>query len=243
MTLLTRQQDFKSATWPLHLRFGLFCGLLLLLLVVCHATATICWSGPWCQPVQGAIDQYGYLFELSGEMNIPSWFSVILLFLVAACAAIIGYSAPAGRRPWFWLAGLFIYMSVDEIAELHGLWPVILHMEQTQDAHLNHFLWVIPGAVLVLLIAAVFLRWVLKLPKRTRNYFILAGIVFVSGGLGLEIVGSVVADPTFFNPVYLVVSTLEETLEMAGVIIMVMGLLAHGQTIGLRLETDRSTTP
>ncbi|MGL5010394.1 MAG: hypothetical protein ACRC6I_10960 [Paracoccaceae bacterium] len=222
-----------SSGRPLHEKLGLLLGTAVLVLVALHAFVMTCWSGAYCSMVQGPVDTFGYLFDLSREKNVPAWFSVVLLMLVAVGAAVIW--AVQGARPWFWLAVLFTYMSLDEATDLHGLWPMAFDLYGVTDSQFSRFMWVVPGAVFVFVIAALFLRWVLSLPRRTMWYFVVAGAVFVTGGIGFEVVGSLVARADYFNPAYLVASTLEEALEMAGVVIMLMGLAAHAETIGLRV--------
>jgi hypothetical protein len=225
-----------SGTRPLHHLLGLFLGAIVLLLVALHAFVMTCWSGQYCGLVQGPVNNFGYLFDLSREMNVPTWFSVLLLTLVAVAATV--FWVVLHGRAWFWLAVLFAYISLDEATDLHGLWPMAFDLSGVADDHFKLFMWVVPGAVLVLLIAMLFMRWVLTLPRRTKGYFFTAGAVFVTGGLGFEVVGSFVAEPGFFNPVYLVVMTLEEALEMAGVVIMLMGMAAHAEESGLRVTAD-----
>lgn len=235
MALSTDHSDIRAGHRLFHEKIGLYLGAAILVLLALHAFVMTCWSGPYCTTVQRPVDNFGYLFDLSRENNLPAWFSVVLLMLVAVGAAILGAATQTGRRPWYWLAVLFTYMSLDEATDLHGLWPMVFDLYAITDSPYGLFLWVVPGAVLVVVIAALFLRWVLALPRRTRAYFVVAGAVFVTGGIGFEVVGSLVADPTFFNPAYLVASTLEEVLEMAGVVIMLMGLAVQAEIIGLRV--------
>jgi hypothetical protein len=223
---------------PFHERFGLWLGLAIIVQMALHAFVMVCWSGRACGAVQSPVDHFGYMVDLSRENNIPAWFSFTLLLLVAVAAAVLSATVKSGKRPWFWLSVLFVYMSLDEATDLHGLWPKVFDLSGMVDPTYGLFLWVVPGAVLVLVIGLCFLRWVLTLPRRTKAYFLTAGAVYVTGGLGLEVLGATIADPTYFNPAYLVVSTVEEALEMLGVVIMLMGLAAHAETIGLRVTVD-----
>jgi hypothetical protein len=97
----------------------------------------------------------------------------------------------------------------------------------------------LPGAVVVAAVGLVALRWALSLPEQTRNAFIIAGIVYVAGGLGFELIGSQVADETFLNPAYLLASGLEETLEMCGVVIMLVGVVMHLQAMDWVMDRGR----
>jgi hypothetical protein len=229
----------SSTARPFHIRLGLSLAAAVLVLAALHGFVMTCWSGPVCGAIQPAVDNFGYLVDMAREKNIPAWFSVALLLTVALAAAVLGAVATVGRHGWAWLAILFGYLSLDEATDLHGLWPMLFDFYSITDGPFRLFLWVVPGAVLVVVIGLAFLRWTLALPRRTGLYFLTAGAVFVTGGIGFEVAGAMVADATFFTPAYLVAVTLEETLEMLGVVIMLTGLAAHAETIGLRVTAEQ----
>ena len=97
----------------------------------------------------------------------------------------------------------------------------------------------IPGAVIILIVVAYFIRWVLSLHPRTRNLFFIAGATYVLGGLGLETIGAFIADSTFLNPEYIFVSTSEEVLEMLGVLIMLYAVLLELEGKPIDLQVSR----
>ena len=59
-------------------------------------------------------------FDLDTELNVPTWFSVLLLLLAAAALGYIGVRAKhEGDRfagHWRGLAWIFLFMSLDETA-------------------------------------------------------------------------------------------------------------------------------
>lgn len=212
--------------------------LVIVSLVVAHAIVMICWKTDLCGHLNPLFYTIGYQFDLSREQSIPNWFSATQLFLVALALGLVVLAerARGGRTgAWLGLVVIFTYMSLDEATDLHGLWPTGL--EDVDLPNLSHqgFLWIIPGSLVVLTVAAIYLRWVLRLPAQTRNLFVLAGVVYVGGGLVLEAVGAFLADSSFLNTPYLLVSTAEETLEMFGVLIMLFAVLRHlnGQVVGV----------
>jgi hypothetical protein len=79
-------------------------------------------------------------------------------------------------------------MSLDETATLHEklLHPVrnALHAEG-----FFYFAWVIPGALFVLGFLAVTFGFLRRLAADTRRRFLVAGFIYVSGSLGMEMVG------------------------------------------------------
>jgi hypothetical protein len=150
-----------------------------------------------------------------------------LLLIVALNARRIGVRSP----PWAMMTVLFTYLSMDEATDFHGLWAGLVDAEALMGESKAGFAWMVPGVIIVAIVALMAVRWVWQLPQRTRDTFILAGVVFVGGGLGLEFVGSRVVDETFYNPAYLVVATIEEALEMCGVIIMLVAVVEYLQAM------------
>ena len=70
--------------------------------------------------LHGATASWGkghHWFDLDAEGTIASWFSSMQLFCVAAVAAYCAWRER--RRGWWWLSGLFLYISVDETAGFH----------------------------------------------------------------------------------------------------------------------------
>ena len=56
-------------------------------------------------------------FDLDAEGSVSAWFSSMQLFSVAGVAAYCALRER--RRSWWWLSGLFLYISVDETAGFH----------------------------------------------------------------------------------------------------------------------------
>jgi hypothetical protein len=71
--------------------------------------------------------------------------------------------------------------------------------------------------------------FLLQLPRRTALIFLVAGVVYISGVIGIEILGQPMdADTLEYNLLTLV----EEGLEMFGVILFLYGLLDHVHRLG-----------
>lgn len=213
-----------------HVRLGLQLLFMVLVLVALHAVIMACYLNAVCLAPQAFLFDVGYLFDLNKESNIPNWISTSLMLVVAITLAFIArVEKERGARhvPWALLAALFVYMSMDEATDFHGLWARLVDAEALMGKANAGFAWLIPGAFVVAAVGLLSLRWLLTLPAPTRVTFILAGIIYVTGALGFEFLGSRVVDETFYNPAYLVVAAIEEALEMCGIIVMLVGSLAH----------------
>jgi hypothetical protein len=148
--------------------------------------------------------------------------SALLLGIISQSASdiVLPY-----RSHWIGLSGIFAYMSVDEMASLHE--RLIPPMRALFDAGgIFYFAWVIPAIGLLIVFAVVYFRFWLQLPKKPRFYIGLAGTLYVLGALGVELIGGYLADAGDENSFsYSLVTTIEEGLEMTGVVLFIYGLL------------------
>lgn len=127
------------------------------------------------------------------------------------------------RRPirWFFLSGIFAYISLDELISLHEVASTWF-----DTSGVLFFGWVIPAAAVVIALGLWYLPFVLALPARTRRRFVTAGVVFVSGALLMELpLGWWTERAGSDNLTYGVIDWVEETLELAGVSMFLLALL------------------
>ena len=91
-----------------------------------------------------------------------------------------------------------------------------------------YFTWVIFAIPLVLVLALFFLRFLLRLPASTRFAFLIAVTLYIGGVIVLEMIGGRFAElHGTRNLRWSVLATVEECLEMAGVIIFIWALLVY----------------
>jgi cytochrome b subunit of formate dehydrogenase len=131
-------------------------------------------------------------------------------------------------RSWQGLAGIFLFLAIDELCSLHEiLIPVLRGAMNTKG--LLYFPWVIPAFFLLIIFLIVFRKFILALPNKTKTQFILAGTVYVLGALGMELIGGYIADKYGYTTIFGLASTIEELLEMSGVVIFINALLNYLQ--------------
>lgn len=176
----------------------------------------------------GLDDRFGLIpfFGLSYEGNLPTWVSSLLLATSAALLAgiALGTRQEGGRAaPWWGLAAVFAYISLDELARLHE--GANRFFDQ---GGVLYFGWVIPAAFLLLLLGLLYLRFLLALPRPLLRRFVLAAAAYVGGALGVELLLGWWTDRAGDeNFVYALIDWVEESLEMIGVGIFVDALLGH----------------
>ncbi|MGA0334541.1 MAG: hypothetical protein ACO3N7_09435 [Kiritimatiellia bacterium] len=132
------------------------------------------------------------------------------------------------RNGWNGLAGVFLFLAVDEFSSLHEMLNTPVKALFSGTYGVFHFAWVIPYGILVLILGAVYVPFLLKLPRRTAVHMVIAGVVYMSGALVSEMAGSFVADLHGGETLsYALLYTLEETLEMLGIACLIFTLLSH----------------
>jgi hypothetical protein len=84
--------------------------------------------------------------------------------------------------------------------------------------------WVIPYAIFPLLIGLYYLQFLVALPIKTKRLFIIAGCIYVTGALGLEVL-----EVEFLNNglMFRACILIEESFEIIGVIVFISALLDH----------------
>ena len=174
------------------------------------------------------------LFDVDKEGNIPSTYSSFALLFCCILLAIIAIiKHKQGDRyafQWKCLSLIFLYLSVDEAASIHEL--AIDPLRQALNlGGIFYFAWVIPGAILVGIFVLAYLKFLMSLPAKTRNLFIIAGLTFVGGALGIELVGGAYADAYEQTKLaYSIITTIEEGLEMLGILVFIYALLDYIET-------------
>lgn len=171
-------------------------------------------------------------FDLDREHNLPSLFSALLLLLSSALLALIAVVRRRGGggdwRAWGGLSLLFLLVCGDEALALHE--RLILPLQGLLGASgFLFFAWVIPYGLLVGLLALLYLRFLYRLPAPTRSGLVLAAGLFLAGAVGLEMVGGQLYEELGGVPdlLYSAVVTLEELLEMSGVLVFIHTLLRY----------------
>ena len=125
---------------------------------------------------------------------------------------------------------------MDEGAEIHEAIGSNFERYLTAEGFL-YFMWVVPYGIGVVVIGLVFLRFVWGLPEHIRTYFIASGVIYLTGVIGIEMFGAREAYLHGTETVlYCVLYSLEEMLEMLGIVLFMYALLLH-----LTEETGRVT--
>lgn len=174
-------------------------------------------------------------FHLDVEGNVPSFFACGLWGL-NAFLFFLAWQAQRREpeRPWRWLAlaGLFFFFAFDELTSLHE------HLVPACRAAFGasgvfSCAWIIPYGLGILLLAAWMVPMVWKLPRPIRFWYLASALVFVGGSIGLEMLEGPYLEKHARDLTYFCLMTLEETMEMAGLVgLTYASLLLLGQARG-----------
>jgi len=161
------------------------------------------------------------LFDVDVEESFPTWFSAFMLFVSSVLLLAIATRAHEGHgrfvAHWYGLALGFAILSMDEVVGLHETLNTV-----------TDFSWTIPGAVVVSAVGLFYLRFVTHLPSRTRWLFLIAGVLYLGGCLGVELVADYYDDAYGRRGLgYQWLTALEEGLEMLGVVVFIRALLDY----------------
>ena len=176
------------------------------------------------------------LFDLNAEANVPTYFSVIQLAIVAVLLVVIGWHARtrADRfaRHWLVLGAIFLFLSLDELAQIHEQWNLLRDALHTTG--MLYYAWVLPYGLLTAAVGVFYIGFLLHLPARTRWLFVLSGLIYVGGAVGLEMYGGYLESHIGREAIatslpYLTEVFFEEGMEMFGIALFIYALLAHMQ--------------
>lgn len=162
------------------------------------------------------------------ELNVWSWFSTILLALLAAAFAAAALVRRAAGRPFAdhaVFAAVAAWLSIDEAAALHERLGTVA---RALGVH-GTFEWVVlgtPVAIAGIVVLALVSR---RTDRRLRTRLGIAALVFLGGSLVLETVAGTLVETWGLgkaSPLFILEVTIEEGLEATGVLIALGAVLA-----------------
>ncbi|MGH2820982.1 MAG: hypothetical protein ACRDJ5_10055 [Actinomycetota bacterium] len=193
-------------------------------------------------------------FFVDSEQSIPTWYQVVMLLGCVSIAAFITLleKGEGGGfvRHWGALAFILALLSIDEAVSFHELAGEAM-TRYIGSLGFVQYTWVVLGIAVVVAFVVYFRSFFARLDRRDRRSLGAALALYVAGALGMEIVtGLYVAGrglvpegttDVILDPFHgIVLTTLEESLEMGGIIMLVYALLMyvgrHHPSVAVRLS-------
>ncbi len=192
-------------------------------------------------------------FALNEEHNIPTLYSSLALFYCSALFWLIALlkAHPTRNEVRYWkgLSVVFLYLSVDEMVALHESFSKLFHKLGVNG--ILHNAWVVPGIIAIAIFLITFYKFFLTLPNFLKRSILMAIFLWVGGALFVETLGG------YYkylygeeNLGYALLTTVEEVMEMLGVVVLIHGLLLylnkivlHQIDLSLNLTQSHLTPP
>ncbi len=206
---------------------------LLIIVAVILVLASVCFQLLRFSNILSVPDGLIRIFDLNQEANIPTFFEALILFCIAILLAVIALiniqKKESYRWKWLFFSLLFMYLAFDEAAQIHELFtgPVRRFINQ-DNLGIFYFAWVIPGILFLVAIVLFFLKFIQQLPIKLKKGIILGFTLYFSGAIGMELLNGQYAEiHGKENLIYNMMSTIEESLEMGGTLVIFWVILKY----------------
>ena len=174
--------------------------------------------------------QFIRMFSLDMEANLPTSFSFVILlfsaFLFYFLSKMPEEQKNRNHTYWLGLSFVFAFLAFDESSKIHeaigDLTNIFVH---TTNGYLS-YPWVISYSILTILLGFFYIRFFWRMERKIFFSFIGAAMLYLSGAIGFELLGA--NEASLHGPdtiLYTVYSTVEESLEIFGVIFLIKILL------------------
>jgi hypothetical protein len=169
------------------------------------------------------------MVDLDQETNLPTLFSSAILLLSGFLFYLLYKEAKKVKKEdapfWLGLSFIFIFLAFDESAKIHETLGDLSENFIDASGYL-YYPWVISYMFLLLILGFFYIRFFWKMEKKLFWSFVGAAVLFLSGAIGLELLGANEASLHGADTLkYCIYYTVEESLEMFGVIYLIHILL------------------
>ncbi|MGF1589621.1 MAG: hypothetical protein ACFCU7_10315 [Pleurocapsa sp.] len=187
-----------------------------------------------------------YYFNFDQESNFPTLYSALTLgfssYLLSIISVIEKSRNARYAKHWQALSVIFLLLAIDEACSIHES-SIPLLRGAINAKGILYFTWVVPAFLLLIVFLIIFRKFIFSLPPKIKVLFIASGAVYVGGALGMELIGGYIADTYGYNIFYGIASSIEEILEMLGIVIFIRGLLTYIQSQLTELHLSLSFQP
>jgi hypothetical protein len=191
------------------------------------------------------IHELNVLLDLDGEQNLPTWYSSIKLFAIAACLGLLAWIERSSKGSLLFaaLALVFLGFSADEIIQAHEalgerLDDLLPGGDRRNTVFVETGIWMfVLGLPAIAAITLLFWygRSVLRMAPAAFTKCLVGLAVFAAGALGMETLSNFTVPG---SAAQLAQVTVEELLEMLGATILLWGCVDLLQAWNVRLEVD-----
>lgn len=168
------------------------------------------------------------LFNMNLEANIPAWFSASLMIFISILTFFIAKIQEGDLKKYFSLISIiFLLMSCDEISSVRE----ILNNPVRNAFSLGgifYWAWLIPAIIILIIAGLYFYNFFSILNPYFRKSFILAGVIYLSGAVLMEMAGGYLYSHNLGDSLYYVLEVvIEEGLELFGLMYFISSLFKY----------------
>jgi hypothetical protein len=189
-------------------------------------------------------------FDLGHEPSIPAFYSASVMLATATFLIFLGrFDQSGGKsrgRHWYALSFLFVCLAIDESVMFHEMGTAA--MNELDLGGQFYFSWILPGLAFAVIVATLFLRFLMSLNRRTGIGLILSGVVFVAGAIGMEFIAGLIfsaaatEEDAMRSVSHVLVQAVEEGLEMVGVAMFLCILIDYAKRSGLGVAVPNNAS-
>ena len=171
------------------------------------------------------------MLNLDQERNFPTLYATLTLFFSGFVLLVISSAKKtlnnSFKKHWFILGLIFILLGTDEILQLHEqIISPLRSLLKTEGFF--YITWTIPAIILLFVFLVSYVKFLKHLPTPFGRLFILSGLIYVFGAVGMEIIGSkIIVDYGQDNLFYALITNVEELFEMLGILLFIYTLLSY----------------
>ena len=173
-------------------------------------------------------EKYLLIVDLNAESNLPTFYSTLLLLFASVILLVIA-TKEKQKFHWYFLGLLFLFLSLDENIGIHEHFDTLTRsVLDTAPRGIFYFSWIIPYGIALAILLAFLYKFIWNLPNKTKFLFLMSGIIFVSGAIGLEMISGIYAENSGFQTrAFRLLTFFEEILEITGVSLFIFALLDY----------------
>lgn len=166
-------------------------------------------------------------FIFNVEASLPTVLSFVLMVTASQLCVLIFFSWRAIQRKslntyWLVLSVIMIALAYDETAQFHEKLPSPIFGDV-----LGSHGWIVIGITVLLVLAVLFVPFLLAIPRHLAKRLLLAAAIFLLGAIVIEGIGGLYAFRMGRNFVYRIITVLEESVELVGMSYLNFVLLEH----------------
>jgi len=199
----------------------------LVFLAAMHASLLVV---PWLVSAHHPLWGLPRLFDLAGEGNLAAYWSTACLLFGAALLALVAVETRRLGRPfvrhWFVLAAAFLFLSLDEAAQIHEGVIARIWVEHFGRGHgIFYYVWYLPILPVVAIAFLLYLPFLRHLERRFLLRVVAAGALYLGGAVGGDMVESWIVDAGRSDAT-VATQLVEESLEIGGATLFDYALLS-----------------